>query len=548
MNGKKLPLVANEQPTVYFNLCFGFITTFLTNFLFMKKLTLLFSSLLFCLHFHAQVVSFDYTYSAPTNSSAVAQVKCQDQGFALLSTIHNFFDYVYLTRTDAEGNLLWAISIRDTSLYYIRNAVIIETNDQGFCLSVSYRNQMQNTANNEGSAIIRLDNSGNILWQKKLFMSSFRCFPRAIEEDSLGYLYLGYERQTMPQGPPAKSNLLLKLNQAGDQVWARESTVTGFVLMKMELLPNNKIALGSNTINILGAKIVIVDTSGTVLNAAFYLSNSASISDFIDWDLHPNGIPHALFQHENGNKAAVYVFDSAGTFLYGHKTDSMRPVDLIQHNNLLLGIADKSGKAVITDWSSSAINGAEIGNSPGFQPIGFFKNNDGSITSYGRTPGITVGSFNQRLIKTLPAPFGVPSGGCTVNQVSLPVQSATMRDSVINEVFIPVTFSESPAAFVSAPLTLSLINNCVVIGMEESATIENTSVYPNPARDFITINTSFTPGSIFDVYDFSGKLVLTETVQNDLQIGISHLPPGIYFWKLQQDRQATSGRLIISGQ
>jgi Secretion system C-terminal sorting domain len=514
----------------------------------MKKLTLLFSSLLFCLYFHAQVVSFDYTYSASTNSSAVTQVKCQDQGFALLSTIHNFFDYVYLTRTDVEGNLLWAISIRDTSLYFIRNAVIIETNDQGFCLSVSYRNQMQNTMNNEGAVIIRLDNSGNILWQKKLFMSNLRFFPKAIEEDSSGYFYVGLEKQTIPQGSPAKSNLLLKLNPAGDQVWARESAVTGFVLMKMELLPNNKIALGSNTINIPGAKIVVVDTSGTVLDAAFYLSDSASVSDFTDWDLHPNGIPHALFQHENGNTAALYVFDSTGTFLYGHKTDSMRPVDLIQHNNLLLGIADKSGKAVITDWSSSAINGAEIGSSPGFQPIGFFKNNDGSITSYGRTPGMNVGSFNQRLIKTLPSPFGVPSGGCTVNQVSLPVQTVTMRDSVINEVFIPVTFNESPAAFVTAPLTLSLINNCVVIGLEEAATIENTNVYPNPANDIITIKTSFTPGSIFAVYDFSGKLVLNESVQNDLQICIAPLSPGIYFWQLQQNNQTSSGRLIISAQ
>lgn len=496
----------------------------------------------------AQVLSFDYTYTAPTTSHALLQTKCMSSDYVTLSTISLGSDYFYLTRTDVNGNIVWAKVIQDTALFRVIPDAMIETNDGGLCISVFYRNQMQNTMNNEGTAIIRLDSAGNILWQEKLYINSLRFYCKAIIEDSAGYYYLGYERQTTVPGNPDKSNLLLKLNPSGLPVWARESSESGYILKKMQLLPNNKLALGNYAINQQGAKIVVTDTSGNVQSSTFYLTDTTTVSEFADFTFHNNGSLYALLQFETGNKTALYVYDSVGTFLSGNTIDSLLPVKLINENGQLISLTynSTSDKTIITDWSTSSTNAIELNAGQGFEPKDFHRNTDGSITCYGKTPSGSV--FAQRLIKTLPATTPLPVSGCAVNPSSLSFQPVSIDDSTVSETFIPTNFNVAAVAFVATPLNLTVTSNCLIIGLAETESAEQIAVYPNPAVELINFNKSVFPGSVFTVYDISGKIKLCETVQHSSEIAIGQMQDGMYFWQLNQNGRIYSGKLVITSQ
>lgn len=523
-----------------------FIWQFCMNSYFMKKFILLFSFVSFYLHTRAQVVSFDYSYTAPTTSHALLQTKCMNGDYVTLSTISVGVNYFYLTRTDISGNIIWARVIQNTALFRVSPDAMIETNDAGFCIAGFYRNQQQNTVNNEGTVIIRLDSAGTILWQEKLYVDGLRFYCKTIIEDSAGYFYLGYERQTTPQGNPSKSNLLLKLNPSGMPVWAKESTETGYVLEKMQLLSNNKLALGNYSSTQMGAKVVVTDTSGNVLHSTFYRTNTAS--SFTDFVFHTNGSVNALLMNETGNKTTLYVYDSAGTFQSGNRIDSLMSVKLINENGQLISLTYNSAadKTVITDWSANSTNAIEIASGTGFEPKDFYRNADGSFTCYGKTP--SGNNFAQRLIKTLPASSALPISGCAINPVSLSFQSANLIDSAVIEMFIPCNFNQAAVSFVSTPLNLNITSNCLIIGLNETEIEERISVFPNPAVEVISFSKPVFPGSIFTMYAISGKTVMSETVQNNSEFSVRELPAGMYFWQLNQNGRIYTGRLIKCAQ
>lgn len=66
-------------------------------------------------------------------------------------------------------------------------------------------------------------------------------------------------------------------------------------------------------------------------------------------------------------------------------------------------------------------------------------------------------------------------------------------------------------------------------------------VYPNPAVERITITPFSIEAQVFEIYDLSGRLVLTTNFsghQNRLELNISNLKPGVYFVKARGEAQA----------
>ena len=57
-------------------------------------------------------------------------------------------------------------------------------------------------------------------------------------------------------------------------------------------------------------------------------------------------------------------------------------------------------------------------------------------------------------------------------------------------------------------------------------------IYPNPANEFINIE-SFSDNDIVQIYDFTGKLILSSKVKS--QIDISALSSGMYVVKLNSN-------------
>lgn len=79
----------------------------------------------------------------------------------------------------------------------------------------------------------------------------------------------------------------------------------------------------------------------------------------------------------------------------------------------------------------------------------------------------------------------------------------------------------TPAYFCMEDLTVN------TVGVEELAT-ETLTIYPNPANDYLKVNRE---GEL-TIYDLSGKLVKSQTVEAGNSISVSDLNKGIYFVKV----------------
>jgi hypothetical protein len=70
------------------------------------------------------------------------------------------------------------------------------------------------------------------------------------------------------------------------------------------------------------------------------------------------------------------------------------------------------------------------------------------------------------------------------------------------------------------------------------------NIYPNPANDFIEIETDFENSSI-SVFDVTGKLILREKIiQNKTRIDLSNYSTGLYFIQLQSEQKMLSKKFI----
>lgn len=70
--------------------------------------------------------------------------------------------------------------------------------------------------------------------------------------------------------------------------------------------------------------------------------------------------------------------------------------------------------------------------------------------------------------------------------------------------------------------------------------------YPNPASDFIKIYTGFLYSQmIFELYDISGRMVLSEDVSENEKVNIRGLNKGLYYFNLFIDDKYKSGKIVV---
>jgi hypothetical protein len=87
----------------------------------------------------------------------------------------------------------------------------------------------------------------------------------------------------------------------------------------------------------------------------------------------------------------------------------------------------------------------------------------------------------------------------------------------------------------------------IILGENEIELETNTSIFPNPATNYISIDRSnFSDGDIqLSISDISGKEVLQIPNLTKSTVDISHLSSGLYFVNMDDGRQKTSKKLII---
>jgi len=74
-------------------------------------------------------------------------------------------------------------------------------------------------------------------------------------------------------------------------------------------------------------------------------------------------------------------------------------------------------------------------------------------------------------------------------------------------------------------------------------------VYPNPANDFVTFETTGNKPTLIIVYNHTGQLVeMLELNASRTNWHVGNLPPGLYFYRAEQDGKTVMGKLVLRGE
>jgi hypothetical protein len=72
------------------------------------------------------------------------------------------------------------------------------------------------------------------------------------------------------------------------------------------------------------------------------------------------------------------------------------------------------------------------------------------------------------------------------------------------------------------------------------------TVYPNPAQDFINIEfDNQDPDSQLELFDITGRKVLTTNLKGNQKVDISLLENGLYIYRVNQDGMVKSGKILV---
>ena len=90
------------------------------------------------------------------------------------------------------------------------------------------------------------------------------------------------------------------------------------------------------------------------------------------------------------------------------------------------------------------------------------------------------------------------------------------------------------------------VTNCSTTGVEQlTDSNEQVNIYPNPASTSLTLTLSKGDGTLMQVYDVNGKLVLSQTISGKTSIDASTLNEGVYNISLQSNEGVINKRLVI---
>jgi hypothetical protein len=88
-------------------------------------------------------------------------------------------------------------------------------------------------------------------------------------------------------------------------------------------------------------------------------------------------------------------------------------------------------------------------------------------------------------------------------------------------------------------------------GTETGTEIDLTSnlaemqIWPNPATNYINVNTNSTRLSSVKIYTISGQLLVNETVLNNGNVNISYLKKGLYLVKIETESKIRTRQLVV---
>jgi hypothetical protein len=495
-------------------------------------------------------------------------------GFYTLTNTNSTGDMwnVFLTKYDANGNVLWAKSAGGIAWWTDDCGISVAVDASGNSYITGAFNSPTITfgsytlTNTDSAALMwnvfltKYDADGNVLWAKSAGGPAWQLEDcdegTSVVVDASGNVFLtGYfESQTIIFGPDTLTNagysviFLVKYDANGNVLWAKSSgeTDNGFAIsLAGDAFGNTYvtgefigpiITFGSDTLinpsNERNVFLVKYDTGRSVL----WAKNTGGTSD---------NLASSVAVDTSGNAYLTGCFKGS-TITFG--SDTLTNDGLF---DIFLAKYDAGGNVL---WAKSAGGTSnDFGNSVSVDAFG-----DAYLTGQFSSSAITFGNYTLTnagggdiflaIYNNNGNVLWATSAGGTSDEDG---QSVAVDAS--GDAFVAGWFGSHKITFGSDTLT-NVGNNDIFlaklegipVGVNELIHSESILVYPNPATDKISIKLhDDNVGSIISILDIEGQQLLQQTITaQTTTIDISPIPEGMYFVKVFGKDGALAGKLI----
>jgi hypothetical protein len=433
-----------------------------------------------------------------------------DSGYIVSGVAFSFNDVsgdVYVVKLAANGDIVWTRTYG--GLGYEWGAYIQQTSDGGYIIAG------QTPAFGAGgfdAYLIKIHANGDLLWAKTYGGSGLEIGSAVQQTTDGGYILTG---QVDTYGAGSGDFYLLKTDAAGNAIWSKAYGLSGTEagIAVRQTTDGGYIIAGTseNALGPLGADMCLIKTDvlGEILWAKLY--GGTLIDECYD-----------VIQTEDGGYAMCgksFSFSTSGDYdVYMVKVNAQ-------------GIMQWS--KTFGDSGNATKN--EIGNS-------IFQTTDkGYIIGGEAMFSFGVGLKNAYLIKT--DSLGV--SGCyegnpnTITSTLLPQQnsftSLVATGGVMN----------TPNTIVGNGTTPS--NLCInIVNAIQEVPISQVQTYPNPVGDnlHLRFNAISNQTKVVEVFDSTGKLLISQKTISNLLINTENLSRGIYFIKITEENTTQSIKFI----
>lgn len=439
---------------------------------------------------------------------------------------HGGFDY-WIVKLDAAGNKIWQKSLggSENDIAYD----IKQTTDGGYIVAgYTFSNNGDVSGNHNPDSdgwVVKLDAAGNLVWQKALGGVGGDFITTIQQTTDGGYIAGGYSAAN--NGDASGNNgsfdfWVIKLDVSGNILWHKMigGSQDERALSLQQTADGGYIMTGSVASVINGQKhclVVKLDTSGNLV-----------------WQKTQGGTGNDEYKSiqqttDGGYIAAGTTSSNNGDVSGNHGGGDYWVVKLDASGNITW---QKTLGGSATDWAY-AVQQTSDG---GYVTLGVSVSDDGDVTNTQGNGDFWLAKLNTSGNLIWQKSFGGTDGdyGYAIKQtadggfITVGFSNSTDGDVTNNQGngdFWVVKLSGNPALSVN-----DTYHN-------------NIKIYPNPTADFVQISSKDKIKSVA-LYDFSGKLMMTENILKD-KISLSTYPKGIYLMKIIFENGETETQKVI---
>ena len=464
-------------------------------------------------------------------------------------------DDYWVVKLDKAGSIQWQRTLGGTDVDEI--LALQQTRDGGYILTGnSVSSPSADKAENKGVFdfwVIKLNSFGSVEWQKALGGASYE-FCNSVQQTKDGGYLIGGASNSDISGDKSENSRggfdwwIVKLNSSGNKLWDKTLGGSGdeFLARVVETPDGGYFLGGISTSNISGDKsensrglndywVVKLDKKG---NKQWDKTAGGNDNDYVNGVVQTPDGGYALIGGSASNISGDKTEASRGGFDYW--LVKLSKEGKIQFNKTIGGVYDEYGQTientidgglVLAGSSPSPISGEKTENSRGNNDYWVVKIKGNGTIAWDKTIGGNGNDYLRSIKEVEKNKYII--GGFSNSDISGDKTEASRGgfdywvvilngDRSFNMDNVNTTTSGRPAA----------------LGNTEN----DFKIFPNPTKDIINIHIK---GKEFlSLTDQSGKVIFTNEINGEGKIDVSKLPAGLYF--LRNDVTGVTQKIMVA--